>query len=376
MRGGKKGTFTSSINPDFINAEQPLNKDTFWKSTQFPVEFRGIDIGDVNGDGLNETVMIDQNSIHIYQRKGTDFRLVQKIAGNSYDNFLSLDVADTNKNGVMEIIVTNYVSSQLRSLVIEFKDGKFVPIATGLPWFLRVIDNGSGTPILVGQRRGIEKIFDSPIYEILWQGGQYREGQRMKIPEGLSVYGLNMMKAGGSGSERVVALNDDDYLCVFQPTEKPIDKVVIIGGSDEFIWKSEDYYGGSNTYITPFFNSTNTIGEELNLNKYINLRILNYDTNNDGKPEIIIVKNLSSSGRLLQSLKLFSSAEVYNLEWEGTGMVENWRTKKISGYVADYQFKDIDNDGQNEVVLALVLSVGGQLRGRSVVVAYELKGPS
>ncbi len=45
------------------------------------------------------------------------------------------------------------------------------------------------------------------------------------------------------------------------------------------------------------------------------------------------------------------------------GMVENWRTKKISGYVADYQFKDIDNDGENEVVLALVLSTGGFTEG-------------
>jgi hypothetical protein len=52
--------------------------------------------------------------------------------------------------------------------------------------------------------------------------------------------------------------------------------------------------------------------------------------------------------------------------------VENWRTKKISGYVADYQFKDIDNDGENEVVLALVLSVGGTLRDRSVIVSYKM----
>ena len=56
------------------------------------------------------------------------------------------------------------------------------------------------------------------------------------------------------------------------------------------------------------------------------------------------------------------------------GMVENWRTKKISGYVADYQFKDIDNDGENEVVLALVLATGGSTKGRSVIVSYSLKG--
>ena len=77
---------------------------------------------------------------------------------------------------------------------------------------------------------------------------------------------------------------------------------------------------------------------------------------------------------MFQRIKLFTSAEVYNLEWDGVGMVENWRTKRISGYVADYQFKDIDNDGENEVVLALVLAAGGTSNGRSVVVSYSLKG--
>ena len=53
-----------------------------------------------------------------------------------------------------------------------------------------------------------------------------------------------------------------------------------------------------------------------------------------------------------------------------------WRTKKIGGYVADYQIRDIDNDGQNEIVLALVLSVGPTLKTNSCIVAYKLPSPS
>ena len=41
MKSSKKGTFTASINPDFINAAQPLDRKSFWKSQQFPNEFRG-----------------------------------------------------------------------------------------------------------------------------------------------------------------------------------------------------------------------------------------------------------------------------------------------------------------------------------------------
>jgi hypothetical protein len=157
-------------------------------------------------------------------------------------------------------------------------------------------------------------------------------------------------------------------------TEKPLSKIAIFGRSSEFLWKSDEQFGGSNTYIEPMNRSGfNDKSEDIDMIHYINLRILTYDTNRDGKREIIVVKNLSSTSRMFQSLKLFTAAEVYNLEWEGMGMVENWRTKKISGYVADYQFKDIDNDGENEVVLALVLSVGGSIKDRSVIVTYSLK---
>ena len=371
MRGGRKGTYTSSINPDFINAAQPLDRKTFWKSQQLSYEFRGMDIGDVNGDGLNETIMIDENNILIYQKKGNEFRLIQQIPGKSYDHYISLDVADINANGIKEIIVSSYNGQQVDSFIIEFRNGKFVTIASGLPFFMRVIDNASGIPLILGQRRGMDKPFDPPIYEIVWQNGEYREGQKMRIPQGLSVYGLTLDKLGSSGAERIVTLNDYDYICIYEQTDKPLSKVAIVGGSDEFIWKSEDVFGGSNTIIESMKGSNVNSDDPYN---YINLRILTYDTNKDGKREIILVKNLSSSGRTFQRVKLFTSAEVYDLEWDGMGMVENWRTKKINGYVADYQFKDIDNDGENEVVLALVLSVGGSLRERSVIVAYKLSG--
>jgi len=374
MKSSKKGTFTASINPDFINAAQPIDSKSFWKSQQFSNEFKGIDIGDVNGDGLNETVIIDSHTIFIYQKKGSDFRLIQQITGKSYENYISVDVADINGNGIKEVIVTNYSGGIVDSFIVEFRNGKFVTIAANLRWFMRVIDNASGMPLLLGQRRGVDKPFDTPIHEIRWQDGKYREGQKMQIPEGLSVYGLTLDRFGSGGTEKIIALNQDDYLNIFEQTDKPLSRVAIFGGSKELLWKSEDVFGGSNTYIDPISERRKEASESDNVTTYINLRIVTYDTNKDGKREIIIVKNISSAGRTFQQLKLFTSAEVYNLEWDGMGLVENWRTKKISGYVADYQFKDIDNDGENEVVLALVLATGVSTKGRSVVVSYSLKG--
>lgn len=370
MKKGKKGTFTSIINPDFINSSTPLDRKGFWMSQKLPSEFRGMDIGDVTGDGLNKVIIIDNHNVSMYQKKDNDFTLIQKIPGKSYENYVALDVADINKNGIKEIIVTNLIRNTVESFVLEYRDGKFSKIASKLPWFLRVINTDSG-PLLLGQRRDPDKPFNTPIHEIVWEDGHYKEGKLMKIPVGLSVYGLTIDSLGSTDGEKVIALDDYDYLNIYEPTDKPLERVQIFGGSKERIWKSDDPFGGSNTAIE---NVDLPAGTE-DKYTYINLRILTFDTNKDGKKEIIIVKNFSSAGRVFKNIKLYTSSEVYNLEWDGLGLAENWKTRKINGYVSDYQFKDIDNDGQNEVVLALVLSVGASVSDKSVIVAYKMSPP-
>jgi TolB-like protein len=373
MRSGNKkgGTFTSVINTEFINEEEPLTRKGFWMSQKIPTEFKGMDIGDVNNDGLNEIVLIDKNTVYIYQKTEKELKLLEKIKGQSYDNYLAVDTADINRSGVNEIIVTSLNDTIMNSFVLEFKDGKYEKIASNIRWFLRVIDTSSGIPLLLGQEYGFGKPFDLPIYEMVWKDGTYVNDQKMQIPLGLSIYGLNIDNLGIGGSEKILTLDEYDYLYIIDKTTKPLSRLSSIGfTSEELIWRSDDVYGGSNNYIENI--DKNNPDDPKAKSAYVNLRIHTADINKNGKKEIIIVKNLSSVGRIFKHYKLFTSSEIYDLEWDGLGMAENWRTKKINGYVADYSIKDVDNDGQQEITLALVLSVGVSLRERSVIVIYKI----
>lgn len=377
MRSGSKtgGTLTSVLNTEFINAAQPVNTKSFWMSQKIPTEFKGMCIGDVNNDNLQEFVVIDKNNVYIYQKTESDLKLLEKIKGQTYDNYLAVDIADINRNSVNEIIVTSINDTLLDSFVLEFKNGKFEKIASNLRLFLRAIDTPSGIPMLLGQAFGFGKPFDAPIYEVIWKDGTYTNDQKIRIPLGLSIYGLNIDNIGIGSSEKILALDEYDYLYIIDKTTKPLSSLSSIGfaSSEELIWRSDDVYGGSNNYLENI--DKNNPDDPRGKSAYVNLRILTGDTNNNGKREIIIVKNLSSVGRIFKHFKLFTSSEIYNLEWDGLGMSENWRTKKINGYVADYAMKDIDNDGKQEIALAVVQSVGVTLSNRSVIVIYKLDAP-
>ncbi|TFG90477.1 MAG: hypothetical protein E4H15_07520 [Syntrophobacterales bacterium] len=366
----RQGTFTSVINPSFITATDPLAQKGFWMSQQYKKTFRGMDIGDVDGDKKNEVVVIDRNTITIHQKNETGFVLRNKLSGKPSDQYLAVDVADINGNGVAEIIVTNLTNDTLTSFVMEFRDGKLEKIASDLNWFMRVTDTEDG-PVLMGQELsvGTADPFTGPIYEIIWKDGAYREGKQMLVPQGLPVFGVLFAKVDGA-AERVVALDEYDHINIFRKTTKPLSKIHIIGGSDDLIWSSDDVFGGSNTMINLNSRQRASIdNEDTDGSVYVKERIFFYDTNGDGKKEIVIIKNLSSSGRTFKNIRVFTRSEIYDLGWDGMGLAENWRTKKIQGYVADYQIKDIDNDGEDEIVLAVGL---GTTLSRSVIVAYDL----
>jgi hypothetical protein len=71
---------------------------------------------------------------------------------------------------------------------------------------------------------------------------------------------------------------------------------------------------------------------------------------------------------------MYHKSEIQNLGWNGISLVENWRTKKIDGYLSDFQIKDVDNDGENELVVAVILRYDlMQVKTKSTVLIYELK---
>jgi TolB-like protein len=314
------------------------------KSQTFGFEIKGLGIGDVDGDKKNDVVIMDEHNLYVFKYDGEKLSLFQKIETGSQYNFLTLDVADVNRNGFAEIIVTAVVDDDVRSLILEYEQGKFRKITEKANWFFRVLEHPKEGPILIGQRRDSEGIPSGPIYKFVWKKKSFEKGPKMPFPKETSIFGLAYANIRDKDKPDVVTLDELERLRIVAPDGKNL-------------WSSRENFGGTgNFYDTYKKKEPGFMGAAPSWRVFIPGRIITKDLYGDGHYEVIINKNQTSGLKLFNRARSFGKGEIYSLTWDADNLVTDWKTREISGYITDFQVKDADNDGEEELVVTVINS--------------------
>ncbi|MFH2218625.1 MAG: FG-GAP-like repeat-containing protein [Pseudomonadota bacterium] len=352
----------------------------FWKSRNFKENLRGLAVGDVDGDGKNETVLISSQSILIYRFENGQFLKIKEIPGEKGLANIGVDVADIKQDGRAEIFVTCHRWNEtdidprlardnvsLASFVLEWDGQDFVPIAQGENWYFRVYDHPQRGTLLLGQNAGSHELFRPGIHELAWVGGSYVSQSRVTLPKDArvfsdaSIFGMAMGDLTNSGNETLLTFDPEDRL-----------RLYTFSGEQE--WKSIDRYGGSENFLLATREVEGNEGAKSpRIRKYLSPRILAADLDKDGKTEVVVVKNNALTGRFFRDYRRYDGIQFESLSWNGLGMAENWHTRQVSGYCSDYALGDVDNDGEPELVAVVVSRRGSVVTdAKSAVIAYNL----
>ena len=357
-------------NPNFIFATRDLmSKSDFRKSPFWDIQIKGVDVGDVDGDGVNECIVIDRNELWVYKRGKEEFELFATFKGRGANNFLSLDVLDLNKNGKAEVFITNVDKGRLASLVVEFDTTKkeFVRIDKNIPLYFRAFKLPGKEVLLLCQRMGMDEPFYGSIHRVEISRGGYVEGTTVDLPEGMGIFGITLpANITNESVPEIAHVTGGNHLEIRDMS----------GGVR---WLSKEYWSGTINYFSttekeekkPGGVSADMAGTG---DIYITGRVLITDLNHDNVVEVLVPKNISKTMNLLPKFRLYETSEIYNLQWDGINMSENWRSRLIEGYTADFQVKDIDSDGIDELVVAVVYSteMTALIPAKSGVLVYEL----
>jgi len=351
----------SDLNPAFIVTRSKKYSREFWKSRNFRELINGIALGDVDCDGKVETVIVTPDSVHIYRFENNRLLEIMKIDEDKYKIFIGVDVADINSNGYPEIFITslNPQRNVINSIVFEYDGKNYNRIVDNCAWYYRVAELPGHGSILFGQKQktGGPDTFSSDIFEMAWNNTEYVPDRKVLPSNRANLMGFALGDVMNDGGETVVAYDKSDY-------------IRIINQSGRVLWTGDAHYGGSTHYFEmPAFEPGS------DNRQYYPMRITITDIDSDGKYEVIAVKNHELTGRLLKQLRKFKETQIESLSWNGLGLVTTWKTATISGYMRDFAIGDFDNDGEDEIIAAVVIKDGSVIgtRPRSSVISYDLK---
>jgi len=371
------------MSSDVLEQPSPLGMQPGVKSAgawrigrQFKTQIRGLAMGDIDGDGLSDLVVIDNHRLLAFQHRKGQLIQMGTLEEEKFNSFISVDVADINDNGRAEIFISNRpvnikrplsrsfppVRTQLISMVVEWDGKQFIKILEKDNRFFRVQHIPQRGAVLVGQRQGVttrssdeNSLFAGPVYELVWRGGSYVEEDSLQLPARTNLYNFAIGDIEDDGKELVLSFTLKDYLRVSDRR-----------GSEE--WVSSESYGSTAIYL-----EIPDHGDMTDMDKYyLPTRITMMPPARDGTAHAIVVKNTEST-RVLPRLKLFRSGHIEFLAWNGLSFVPAWRTQPVSKFISDYALGDLDHDGKEELVFAVVIQTESTFSdGKSTIVFQDM----
>ncbi|MCX5871404.1 MAG: FG-GAP-like repeat-containing protein [Deltaproteobacteria bacterium] len=312
----------------------------FFKTRNVPLSLEGMSIGDVDGDGLLEVVMADREKVIVYKLNAgrlVEFAQIKPLARYKIH---AVNVADLNGNGKAEIYISAADSTMPGSMGVEWNGKEFATLFDDARYYIRPVKVPGLGVVLAGQKAGPEGVaISGPIYILSQEGSQLVGGERLPVPAGVNIFDFAFADLDGDGEWEVVVIDKWN-------------KLLVMKQSGKVLWKSEERYGATKRFIGGMsaIQMTQQTGPSRGVTKmadggttdilfektYIPSRILVTDVDGDGVDDIIINANTPTWTSLVRSSQIFESGTMIGMKWNGVGLQELWRTRKIGGYVVDY----------------------------------------
>ena len=320
-RERERGTQTS------FNQKKELFK--FVGKQEFPYEIIDFDVGDLNGDGKNEFVLIDRYRVMIFENKKGRLKKISTVkTSKTANHFLAVDVGDINGNGRDEIFVTNQVGDSLESFALETrpKQKGFRYIWKDANLYFRIIQPMGKRPILMSQSPGYQDPFEGPIRRVLFKNGKYRQGRKLNTPDiygtHFILYGLTQQDLNGNGITETIVLDNKYHLRVYS-------------SNGRLVVKSSDYYGHDPRLID--VGVREDIAGVVRQGDPVRFKGRLQFVKFAGKRFLVLPRNYNSGGGFLDNLVIVESSGLVALRVTGEGFEKAFESSKQKGFLGTYR---------------------------------------
>ncbi len=307
------------------------------RNTSFGGEIRLFAVGDVDGGGDEEMVVLSGSTMELYR---TVDKKIVKAGGGKLDTALechAMNLADLDSDGREEIYLSCTSDLAVASAVVRWQPAtaEFIVSAGNIPWYLRPLQIPGKGWRLAGQKRGMEKaeLLKPGVYLLEGrQGGGYVEQERLPLPTGLNLFDFVYADLDGDRSYETVAIDGKERLRVYS-------------SANELLSVSSNSYGGSKIYIGPSRSGAVNDQDRRNFTldedmvrrlDFVPGRLQVSDVDGNGREEVVINRNSLSVMSILEKMRIYTDGFIVGLTWDGEQLNEAWRSGSFRGYIVGF----------------------------------------
>ncbi|MHB1011791.1 MAG: hypothetical protein ACYC37_02585 [Desulfobacteria bacterium] len=195
----------------------PSSLKSVGESDKILDEVYGVVTVGTDAEGNPLVIAYGKTDLHLYKVKGTEIVPFTRIRKPPEHHILDVYAMDIDGDGSKEILVTDLVNETLESFVLKKKGEMYQEVAAGIHYYLVVLPDWMGKPVLVGQYQGIDTPFQGRIVVLRWDGKGFAEGE--KLPQDTNILplssGLPGLSSARFGKEwRLIYTDVNSYLRV------------------------------------------------------------------------------------------------------------------------------------------------------------------
>ena len=313
-----------------------------WRSPEINAELLAVGVGDLDGDGRNEVVFLEETGLVISRFEAGGLKTLTQFS-QTPARYISAEVEDLEGKGISKLIVCYLTPNGLESAIMQYENRKF-EVNQKFPNIILgcAIEFPGERKVLLGQRTDAEDMFDGEMVRYEIRDGVATPSGKASMPPGTLLPSYAAGVFGKSKEFLRVVLNQDQRLMVFDRQNRLIAQV------------ADRLYGLERRVRIPTKKGHRDI--------VFPGRICIADTDGDGENELLLIKQGSGGGH------------IQALVWDGGHFAEKWKTVTSPGVISDFKIGDLKNEQTRSLVMILLephpfLAFTGP---RSIVFAYDL----
>lgn len=338
------------------------------RSQMLGFECIGMEVGDINRDGKNEILLLNDNTLNAYVWQNGN-KLVEIGEYRLPSSMKPVLVRIYTQDKKTYVLLSGYDKGDTAaySQVLQFSNGKFNVVVRNARRYLNVAKLPPlYAPVLIMQDSDRSKVVSGSVYEGRISGDEVvRGGKVANLPKQATVFNFSWIPADrGKRGDHLALIAENETLLTFDARGNRLSG-------------TEETYSGSSVYVEGDrgIGALASSGESSDVVLYyVPMRMPVVDLDRDGRYELIVNKPVTTAGKLFSNYRTYPQSEVHAMLWNGMGMDLLWKTRRIKGTVCDVAVVDANNNGKLDLVVAVNsyagLSTG--IKTRCAVYLYPL----